>query len=94
MQTQTKMIDVSNAQGQLAELIALVQQGVEVILADGATPLAHIVPLLTSDVKREAMPRIAGLHEHVGAIWTSDDFDDPLPDEFWLGEEGGADEHD
>jgi len=29
--------------------------------------------------------RVAGLHP--GAIWTSDDFDDPLPDEFWLGED-------
>ncbi|MBL8165181.1 MAG: DUF2281 domain-containing protein [Anaerolineae bacterium] len=29
--------------------------------------------------------RILGLHP--GAIWTSDDFDDPLPDEFWLGED-------
>ena len=30
-------------------------------------------------------PRILGLHR--GAIWTSDDFDDPLPDEFWLGDD-------
>jgi len=30
-------------------------------------------------------PRILGLNP--GAIWTSDDFDDPLPDEFWLGED-------
>jgi hypothetical protein len=30
-------------------------------------------------------PRILGLH--AGMIWTSDDFDDPLPDEFWLGED-------
>ncbi len=22
---------------------------------------------------------------HAGMIWVSDDFDDPLPDEFWLG---------
>jgi hypothetical protein len=29
--------------------------------------------------------RIAGLGE--GTIWISDDFDDPLPDEFWLGED-------
>lgn len=28
--------------------------------------------------------RVAGLGE--GTIWISDDFDDPLPDEFWLGE--------
>jgi len=27
--------------------------------------------------------RVAGLHE--GQIWMSDDFNDPLPDEFWLG---------
>ena len=30
-------------------------------------------------------PRILGLHP--GAMVTSDDFDDPLPDEFWLGED-------
>jgi hypothetical protein len=29
-----------------------------------------------------SQPRILGLHP--GAIWTSDDFDEPLPDEFWL----------
>ncbi|GEM_PF-6491345 len=28
--------------------------------------------------------RIPGLH--TGTTWMSDDFDDPLPDEFWLGE--------
>ncbi|MFM7438255.1 MAG: DUF2281 domain-containing protein [Snowella sp.] len=30
-------------------------------------------------------PRIAGLHE--GQVWMSDDFNDPLPDEFWLGDD-------
>ena len=34
-----------------------------------------------ADVDR-SQPRILGLH--AGAIWTSDDFDEPLPDEFWL----------
>lgn len=29
--------------------------------------------------------RIPGLHK--GMIWMSDDFNDPLPDEFWLGED-------
>ena len=32
-------------------------------------------------------PRIPGLHAHLGPAWTSDDFDEPLPNEFWLGEE-------
>lgn len=30
--------------------------------------------------------RMIGLHEHLGHAWMSDDFDDPLPDEFWLGQ--------
>lgn len=30
-------------------------------------------------------PRIAGLHE--GQTIMSDDFDEPLPDEFWLGKD-------
>ena len=30
-------------------------------------------------------PRVAGLHE--GQTVISDDFDEPLPDEFWLGKD-------
>lgn len=33
----------------------------------------------------QARLRILGLHEGQG--WMSDDFDDPLPDEFWFGDE-------
>ena len=29
--------------------------------------------------------RVAGLHE--GQIWMSDDFNEPFPDEFWLGDD-------
>jgi len=39
-----------------------------------------------SDIQETPLKeRIPNLHP--GAIWTSDDFDDPLPDEFWLGED-------
>ncbi len=31
-------------------------------------------------------PRIAGLSRGT-VVWISDDFDEPLPDEFWLGTE-------
>jgi prevent-host-death family protein len=74
----TKTIDVHDAQIQLAELLSIVEQGVEIILTDGNTPLARLIPM-----NQIATPRIAGLNP--GAIWTSDDFDDPLPDEFWTG---------
>ena len=72
----TKTIDVHNVQISLEELLSLVREGAEVIFTDADTPLARVIPLTTSTTER-----IAGLH--TGAIWTSDDFDDPLPEEFW-----------
>lgn len=34
--------------------------------------------------KSKNKKRIAGLHEGKG--WTTEDFNEPLPDEFWMGE--------
>jgi hypothetical protein len=43
---------------------------------------------------QESLARIAAgvteqriLNLHAGGAWVSDDFDDPLPDEFWFGDE-------
>lgn len=38
-----------------------------------------------TDLIENKPQRIPGLHQGMG--WISDNFDDPLPDEFWLGEE-------
>ena len=76
----TRTIDVSEAQNQLSALIELVLAGNEVIIADEGQPLARLVPIGAPKTKR-----VAGLNR--GAIWTSDDFDAALPDEFWLGQE-------
>jgi hypothetical protein len=38
---------------------------------------------LSSDQLVMQQPRILGLHQ--GAGWISDDFNDPLPDDFWMG---------
>jgi hypothetical protein len=47
---------------------------------------AETVDEAVSDGQAPALQeRILNLHP--GAIWTSEDFDDPLPDEFWLGED-------
>lgn len=54
-------------------------------LAEGETISVTITPEKSDEMVDLSQPRIAGLH--AGEIWTSDDFDDPLPDEFWLGEE-------
>ena len=73
---QTKTIDIDEAQAHLAELLALVTGGTEIIVTRGDIPLARIV-----SIPGNRRPRVAGLHP--GAIWTSDDFDEPLPEEFW-----------
>jgi hypothetical protein len=33
---------------------------------------------------RSSKPRVAGLHR--GKVWISDDFNDPLPPEYWSGQ--------
>jgi antitoxin (DNA-binding transcriptional repressor) of toxin-antitoxin stability system len=73
-----KTVDVEKTS--LKELLALVREGSEVLLTEGDTPVAKIVP-----IEKKPGKRIMGLH---AGMWeVSDDFDDPLPDEFWLGEE-------
>ena len=72
----TKTIEIHYAQADLKKLLSLVAEGAEIVLTDGAKPLARLVP-----VPPCAAQRIAGLHS--GAFWTSEDFDDPLPDAFW-----------
>lgn len=76
----TKTVDLGEAQSHLTELVALVKEGAEVIITEDGTPLARLLPMVVA-----TKPRVAGLNP--GAIWVSDDFDEPLPDEFWLGEE-------
>jgi len=70
----TRTIDVGKEPPDLQVLLSLVAQGTEVVLTKGDTPIARLVPV---------GKRVAGLH--AGAIWTSEDFDEPLSDEFWTG---------
>jgi antitoxin (DNA-binding transcriptional repressor) of toxin-antitoxin stability system len=74
----TETVDVHEAQTDFARLLSMVLKGIEIILARDGMPLARLTPIESSD-----KPRVAGLHQ--GAIWTSDDFDEPLPDTFWMG---------
>lgn len=50
----------------------------ELVIVDHGLPVAHIV------VGPQPGPRVPGLHP--GSIQVADDFDAPLPDEFWTGE--------
>jgi len=72
----TKTVEISEAQGQLVELVAQAAAGTEVVLTDGDTPRARLVA-----VPAGSKQRVPGLH--AGSMEVSDDFDAPLPDEFW-----------
>jgi len=74
----TKTVIVDEAQTQLPQMLSLVTAGNEVIIAEGDKLVAKIVPILPY-----LQARIAGLNK--GKIWVSDDFDDPLPDQFLYG---------
>jgi prevent-host-death family protein len=73
-----KTIDIDEAQKNLHELVSRALEGDEVILTENDRPLARIVPVAQGS-------RIAGLNE--GAMKASDDFDEPLSDDFWNGGE-------
>jgi antitoxin (DNA-binding transcriptional repressor) of toxin-antitoxin stability system len=70
-------IDIRELPGRIDEALALAGAGEEVVLFDGGTPRARLVPIAPGG------ERIAGLH--AGAIQRAPDFDAPLPDDFWAG---------
>jgi antitoxin (DNA-binding transcriptional repressor) of toxin-antitoxin stability system len=60
------------------ELIALANAGTEILVTEGDAPCARIVPLVVGQA------RVPGLHP--GAFVVADDFDAPLPADFWTDE--------
>jgi antitoxin (DNA-binding transcriptional repressor) of toxin-antitoxin stability system len=73
----TTTVEVQELPARLAEVLSLASAGTEVIVTEGQVPRARLVPLAP------AQARIPGLH--LGAIQTSEDFDAPLPEDFWTG---------
>ncbi len=71
-----RTVSIQEAQANLAELLTLVRAGGEVLITEAEQPLAKLTPAVPAKKKR-----IASLQR--GTIWTSEDFDEPLPDDFW-----------
>lgn len=78
-----KTIDIDRGEFSLSEMIRLIKEGTEVLLLEKETPLARLTPVDSTEPAR-----VPGLF--AGQIWISDDFDEPLPDSFWLGEDEPA----
>ena len=68
-------VNVDKIEKQLAELLAIVEHGSEIVIAENGKPIARLASVPSVSKKK----RIAGLNR--GTIWTSDDFDAPLPPE-------------
>jgi prevent-host-death family protein len=70
-------VNVHDAKTQLSRLLARVEAGEEIVLARAGKPVAKLVPIARPERRPSGFAR--------GKIWISEDFDDPLPPEFWLG---------
>ena len=73
----TMTVTVQDIQKRLPELLPLISKGNTIVIEKDKKPLAQIV-----GIKKTSKKRVAGLNR--GKIRAGDDFDSPLPDEFWL----------
>jgi antitoxin (DNA-binding transcriptional repressor) of toxin-antitoxin stability system len=72
-----KIVTVEEAGARLLELIGLAEQGEDIVIAHENQPKVKLVP-----IGQVPQKRVFG--QNRGKIWMSPDFDDPLPDDFWL----------
>ena len=72
-----RIVTVEEAGTRLRELIGLAEQGEEVVIAYEDQPKVKLVP-----IRRAPQKRVFG--QHRGKIWMRPDFDEPLPESFWL----------
>ncbi len=75
-----KTLEVEREKTSLEALVELARKESGVMLTKSGLPVAQVIPLPEKPTKR-----IAPLHP--GAWHVSEDFDEPLPDDFWLGKE-------
>jgi len=75
----THTVNIDEAQHNLAELIELVKNGEEVVIARRNLPQVKLVVY-----RQPVSKRVAGLHK--GKVHLSDDFNDSLDESYWMGE--------
>ena len=76
-----KTIEINSLEITKGALQGLLTQGDEIILTDDGQPVARLTPI--ENTGQSTGQRVPDLFP---GIWISDDFNDPLPDSFWLGE--------
>ena len=76
----TMTVTLNDAMLQLSELVARASEGEEIVIAKDEHPLAKLVPFAEPSGERE-------FGQFRGRIHVSEDFDEPLSEDFWLGRE-------
>jgi prevent-host-death family protein len=71
-------VTLTDAATQLPELVARASEGEEIVIAKDERPLAKLVPFDEVTSERE-------FGQFRGRFHVGEDFDEPLPDDFWLG---------
>jgi antitoxin (DNA-binding transcriptional repressor) of toxin-antitoxin stability system len=74
----TKTVNI-NEDISIETVIALIENGDEVVIEKNGEPLAKVTPI---EKPKELKRRVAGLGKGE-VLYMSEDFDDELPDEFW-----------
>jgi antitoxin (DNA-binding transcriptional repressor) of toxin-antitoxin stability system len=80
-----KTIEVTKSTS-LQDLVTLANQEREVVLTQDNKPVAKVLPIVSPQKTPEGISSRRTLGLHRGAWKVGDDFDEALPDEFWLGE--------
>lgn len=75
-----KSIELADLHNRFEEILDQVASGSEFIILEKGKPRVRLAP-----IPKGRNYRKSGLHP--GAIEMAPDFDDPLPDSFWLGDE-------
>lgn len=75
----SKIVTVQEAETRLLELIGLAERGEDIVITHEDQPKVKLVP-----IGQVPQKRIFG--QNRDKIWISPDFDDPLPDDFWISE--------
>jgi len=68
--------NMHEAKSQLSKLVERACTGEDVVIARNGKPAVRLVPVKNT----EKTPRPIGLHAGMG--WVSDDFNEPMPDDF------------
>ena len=81
-----KTIEVLTGKTSLKDLVTMAKLETEIVLTEDLKPVAKVIRIAAQPEKQPIKSQRRRLGLHAGVWVVSADFDEPLPDEFWLGQ--------